>query len=134
MAVTGNTAVASIDEIDGVTYITYEVTETSAAAADEWSIPLPPGGQYTLHLYQAELQSGTGTTIQPEIGIAAAWTVDDLDHVVQASAADASQRISDSVPISIPGDDPPTLYVRSTVDAAADNTIATRITLILGKA
>lgn len=108
-------------------------TETDAAATSEWTIPnsaqLPEFG--TITLYKADLTAGTGTTIQPKVGRATGPTAATMDWVGQISAAAAY--INDATPLRYSGlGDGRVLYIRSTVDAGADNAISTEITIVEG--
>lgn len=103
--------------------------ETEAAAASEWSFDtgLSVGACVSIVHYVGVLVSGTGTTIQPKYGTATGIAA--IDERAEFSAAAAT--VSDASAVSFCTADGK-VYVRSTVDAAADNVVNTRITYVEG--
>lgn len=61
---------------------------------DEFSIPLPQT-PCALELFEAVLVDGDGggANLKPALGTAPGWTIDELDHVVEASTPASSHRI-----------------------------------------
>lgn len=127
-AVTGNTT-PIVRVIDGRLYYVWEITEAEAAAGSEFTLDrVPLVG--TLAVYQAKLTSGTGTTIQPELGNTAAWTDSTIAEQGRISAAAAFINDASGLVVVAPAGK---LYVRSTPNnAAADHAIATRIVIAAG--
>jgi hypothetical protein len=113
----------------GRTIYLVTLTETEAAAGSEATITgLPVKG--TILSYKATLTAGTGTTIDPVIGRAAAFTVSTQNHIASNDAAAAHVHNQDPVRYySSTG----TLYIRSTPNnATADHSITTEILIADG--
>ena len=114
--------------IGGRSHFTVTIAETEAAAGSEWSVP-GLGLRVTIYSYRATLTAGTGTTVNPILGSAAAFTASTQGHI--ATNATTAAHINDQtvlrcyLPTGV-------LYGRSTVDAAADNTVATEIMIVDG--
>jgi hypothetical protein len=103
----------------GSTFLVVTVAEANAAAASEYSIPL---GYQVVELvkYKSTLGAGAGATIQPEIGTATGWSTSTNDHEAKQAAAAAVVNDATQRPIYLPT---AALFVRSCVDAGADNAI-----------
>lgn len=94
------------------------VTETNAGSSDEVGpINVPRRG--TIVRVRSVLVSGSGTSISTEIGRAAGWASGDIDEV-----RPAGENEFDACPYFAPDD---VIYLRSNVDAGADNMIRTEI-------
>ena len=105
-------------------------TETEAASGSEWSVSgLPVVG--TITHYKATLTAGTGTTINPKMGRAAAFVVSTQDHVGTNSTTAA--HINDGSDLRYDKLTAGVLYGRSSPNSAvADHSIATEITVVEG--
>jgi hypothetical protein len=106
------------------------ISETSVGAASEWDVSPPnfPRAGMIVN-FKAVLTAGSGTTIQPSLGRAAAYTAatTDPDFISEQSAAAAS--IADQSAVRFDGGSG-SLYGRSAVDAGADNSITTEILVV----
>lgn len=104
------------------------IVETDAAAGDEAGpIVLPDEGRIVL--FSQKLVSGAGTTTDPRIGRVAGWADQGPDEVARGldTAPGAFHRDASKVPYrSAKGE----LFMRSTVDAGADNKIVTEIEIV----
>jgi hypothetical protein len=128
-AYTGTCTITDVGAPDGRRHWLVSITETEAASGSEATCSnLPVRG--TIVSYKATLTAGTGTTIDPVVGSAAAFTVSTQSHV--ASNDVAAAHISNQDPVryySSTG----TLYIRSTPNnAAADHSITTEILIADG--
>ena len=110
----------------------FKIVETEAAAATEYELQgCPTLGRIVA--FKAELVSGTGTTIQPQIGLATGFTLNQVEHVATAAAAAAFINDVAAIPyvglgaFTVPPTDTSSIFVRSTLDAAADNEVHTFI-------
>lgn len=115
--------------VSGRAVYTVTLTETEAAAGSEATITgLPQRG--TIISYKATLTAGTGTTIDPVGGRAAAFVASTQNHIFSNGTAAAHIHNQDPVRYySSTG----TLYIRSTPNnAAADHTITTEILIVDG--
>ena len=104
------------------------ITETEAAAASEWSVP-GLDLRVTIKSYKVTITAGTGVTVNPILGSAAAFTANTQTHI--ATNTSTAIHINDQTELRC-NLATATLYGRSTVNAAADNTIVTEIMLVEG--
>lgn len=105
----------------------YVITETEVGTTSEWNISIPT--LCTITLFEAELTTaGSAAQIDPDLGLASAWTADTLDEVAENATAGTYVKNDTDIRVTAPGN---TLYGRSTPDDTADE-IVTRITLIVG--
>ena len=113
----------------GRRYFIATLTETEAAAGSEATIAGLPALGRVVDVH-ATLTAGTGTTIDPEGGRAAAWVDLAQDEIWQNGAAAAHISAQPGKPYySATG----TLYWRSTPNSAvADHSIVTQITIAEG--
>ena len=122
-------SVTSVSRIDaGRKVTTYTITETEAAATSEWSLALPDEA-VTITLYEATLTAGTGTTVQPKIGLATNPTANTAGYLDQIATAAAYVRGPENIRVKSGAK---TLYGRSTVDAGSDNSITTVVEVAAG--
>ena len=113
----------------GRRYWVYTIAETEAATGSEFSVgPLPQ--IVTIRSYEATLTAGTGTTLNPQIGNAAGFTVSTQAHI--ATNTTTAAHINDQaetrayLPTGL-------LYCRSNCDdLTADHTIGTAIMVVEG--
>lgn len=77
------------------TFISWTITETGeVAAASEWSIDgVSAPAEVWLHVVDLVNSDGGGTTLRPELGLEAAWTSGEANHLFEAASADAHHRI-----------------------------------------
>jgi len=129
MAYAGTSSVV-FKTISGRRHAIITCSETEAAAASEWSIAL---GHpiWTLKSYKATLTAGTAASINPRLGRAASFVVSTQDHIATQGTTAAHIKNATAVPVVL-SSTTPTLYVRSTVNAGADNSISTEIVLVEG--
>ena len=120
----------------GRTATLYKIVETAVAVATEYSIAAPTFG--TIVSFKSELVSGTGTTIQPILGIATGFTADTFEEISQINTAAAFINDITAIPyalaaaFSAPSQNVGTITIRSTPDAAADNAVTTIIIIVHG--
>lgn len=114
----------------GRRHVTITVRETEAATGSEFSIPgLPPKGKIVS--YKSTLTAGTGTTINPRLGLATGFVDDTQDHL--ATNSTTAGHINDQVQLRYQtADEAGELFINSSVDAGADNTIDTEIMVVEG--
>lgn len=119
----------TLKTIDGRKHAIISVSETLAAAGSEFSVSgLPIVG--TIMHYQVTKTAGTGATVNPKIGRAAAFTVSTQDHVATNTTTAAHINDGTAVKYYSPSG---ILYFRSTPsNAAADHTILTEIVIVEG--
>lgn len=113
-------------------YWIIDVAETEAANASEYQIPaasLPRLGRIVS--IKATKTAGTGATIAPKAGLATGWSANTQAAVYATGTPAAHVFAAPAAPAGHfkQGDG---LYVRSTPDAGADNTIATQIVIVEG--
>ena len=107
-------------------YIAVTIAETDAAAASEATIDL--GVRLaTLVAQRCELDSGTGTTVDPKLAKAAAGTGNDLIAETDTAAAIIDNNGQD-VAFVCGG----SLYHKSVVDAGTDNVVNTEYLFKVG--
>lgn len=122
--------------VAGRLHLRIEIAETEAAAGSEWSYG-DGAGEYlpeigTITSYQAKLTAGTGTTIAPRLGKATGWSDDTQNQITQSPTASAQHHDQSLVRYTAAAGARPAIFGKSTVDAAADNSIATIIELVEG--
>lgn len=120
-------AAVSVTKI-GPEFWSLVVVETEAGAATEAVIQhghLPIGGR--VHRHAATLDSGTGTTIDPVLGVATNPTTDDVIVSNDTAAAAVDNLQAGGVPYLCQTTN--TLYLRSVCDAGSDNVVTHRITI-----
>lgn len=104
------------------------IVELEAATADEAGpIQVPIRGR--IKRVNHELVSGAGTTLDPEWGRKPGWTASTIDEVAADNSAAPAVFISDTEEVpyfSRNGQ----LFLRSGVDAGADNKIVTEIQIV----
>ena len=105
------------------------VTETDAAAASEWSFDLG-APTWKLRSFKTTITVGSGNTVNPILGRAAAFVASTQDHL--ATQAATAVHINDQTPIVLQLGAASTLYARSTVDTGSDSTIVTELVLTEG--
>jgi hypothetical protein len=107
----------------GRRYCIVTVSETGAGASSEATLAgVPECGKIVSVV--ATKTAGAGATIDPEIGRAAAWADGSQDEVWQNGTAAAH---IDQSPERFYFSPTGTLFLRSSVNAAADNAITTQI-------
>lgn len=107
------------------------VVETNVADVNEVEIEGGFPAEGTITSYEADLLAGTGTTINPMLGKAAAFVEDDPDHI--ATQSEAAARINDNTSLQYSGLQDGKLYLQSGANnAAADHNITTRFTVVAG--
>lgn len=114
-------------------YHTFKIVEAEAQATSEWSITVPKVG--TIVLFQADITSGTGTTIQSKVGKATGWSASTVDAISQQAVAAAYLYDTTQIPYSLHGTtdaNQGTMYGRSVVNAGTDNAITTVIVICEG--
>lgn len=115
--------------ISGRRHYIVTISESDASATDEWSVDgLPNIG--TILLYQATLESGTGTTIQPKLGKVTGWTQATQDDITEQASAAA--HVKDQTPVRYVLEAGHQLFGISTVDAGADNVVETVLVIAEG--
>lgn len=113
---------------DGRAMTVFTVAGTSVGASSEFEIDnIPEIG--SIVLFQAELVSGTGTTLQPEIGSVTSWTDDTDDEVDVVDTALAWHNIHTTTHYYAPGN---SLFVRPVPDAGSDNVVAFKVGIVSG--
>jgi hypothetical protein len=106
-----------------------EIVETAAAAASEVPVPgLPQVG--VIRSYEATLVSGAGANINPKGGRAAGFAVSTQNHIFTQGTTAA--HIHDDTPVRYCLAEGGSMYVRSSVNAGADNVIHTRMLITSG--
>ena len=103
------------------------VVETEAANGSEFVVPasaLPAAGEVLSH--KSTLVSGSGATIDPEVGTAAAWTANTQAAMYANGGAAAHVHFVPTAPTGLFRQSTG-LHVRSKVNAGADNVIHTQI-------
>ena len=115
--------------VDGRSYIVYTIIESEARDTSEYELPdVPFIG--TIVLLVSKLVSGTGTTIQPEIGTSSGWTDSTIDEVGRITSAAAFINEGSNLRCAAPEG---SLWVRSSPNnAAADHVIQTVIVVLEG--
>lgn len=113
---------------DGVTYLTWTVVETDAAAATEFALQgVPEVG--TIILVVTDLTTaGSATTMQTELGTVAGWTSEGIGHIAQATGAGSPIRIGQNRRFFQTAG---LLYVRTVANATA-TTVTHTITIAKG--
>ena len=110
----------------GDIYQTYQISETEAGTATEYSIQVPVIG--TITLFQATKTAGSASTLAPKAGLASGWSASTQNAVFARSAA-AHHHDQDAVRYHAPGG---VLYLRTTCDSGSDNSVSTRIIIRAG--
>ncbi len=128
MAYSATVTEASKGADGGRNHWAMSIAETEAAAGSEWSVGGLPK-RVTIFAYKATLTAGTGTTINPILGNAAAFTASTQGHLATNDTTAAHINDQTRLRAYLPTG---TLYGRSTVDADTDNTIATEILIVEG--
>ena len=109
------------------------VAETELAAASEFTVGDTAGEQLprlcTLRSYKATLTAGTGTTVNPTLGNVTGFTVSTQGHIATNDTTAAHIHDNTPVRLHLPTGE---LFVRTTVDAAADNVAATVMVIVEG--
>ena len=128
MAYAGTATIASKGSDGQRGHWAVTIAETEAAAGSEWSVGGLPQ-RVTIFSYKATITAGTGVTVNPIHGNAAAFTASTQGHI--ATNATTAIHINDQTVLRcyLPTG---TLYGRSTVNAGTDNTIATEILIVEG--
>jgi len=117
-----------VDRTQGRQTLTIQISETDAAAASEFSITnLPRMGRIVS--YRVTLTAGSGATVNPKVGTSAAFVVDSQNHV--GSNTTTAAHVNDQVALGYASSDG-RLFVRSSVNAGADNAISTEIVIVEG--
>lgn len=115
--------------VDGRSYIVYTILEAEARDTSEYELEDAPFIG-TIVLCVTKLVSGTGTTIQPEVGTAAAWTDTTIDEVGRITAAAAFINEGSNLRYAAPEG---SLWVRSTPNSVvADHVIETVFVILEG--
>lgn len=125
--------------VDGKEFWTYRIRETDVdIAGSEWEIPgnrMPPT-PCVLSLYEAEITdagASGATTLQPAVGIGAAFPTSGLRHIASTAAAAATIRTETNKKIPGLARTPGNRFRgRSTPDADGVPVITSRITFRLG--
>lgn len=124
--------------VNGSEFWTYTIREADVDAADEWEIPanrMPPT-PCVLTLYEAEITTqapSSATTLQPTVGIGAAFPAAGLRHIGSTSAAAATIRTETEKKIPALARRPGNLIRgRSVPDDDGVGVITSRITFRLG--
>lgn len=103
----------------------WTVAETEAAATSEYTITSFPQVPVSMVFFYAGLTAGSGTTIRPSIQLATgAVNSKSKNFCYQSASATDAQRDRTATPFPLSGG---TLFIRSTVDSASDNSISTEI-------
>jgi len=114
---------------DGVKHYRVRVEETGSRDTTEVACTgLPTYG--TLVSYRADLTAGTGTTIHPILGSAAAFVVSTLDYIGGATATAGFINEQSTTRMHLPAG---ILYLRSAPNSTAtDHAISTEILIVEG--
>ena len=123
-AVTGTSPTSS--NFAGNGYQTYEISETEAGTATEYSIQVPVIG--TITLFQATKTAGSASTLAPKAGLATGWSAS-TQNAVFARSASAHHHDQDVVRYHAPAG---VLYLRTVCDSGSDNSVSTRIIIRAG--
>jgi hypothetical protein len=119
----------STRQVNGRRYVNVTVAETEAGPSSEYTIALVHN-HWTLMNTRVVLGTGTGTTVQPEMGRSAAWlTTDATKHIAAQDTPAASINDPTVKALSLLTGE---LFVRSKVDSGADNVITTELELVEG--
>lgn len=110
------------------------IVETDVGSADEVgpivddNTNVKPPARGTIVRYSIKLISGTGTTVDPEMGNSAVWTTGDaLEEILASNALAPTDEFSDQSVVRY-FDNDRSLFQRSNVnDATGDHAITTRI-------
>lgn len=114
--------------IAGRRHVLVEVVETGAGPTDEWSVEVPPFLELRL-VHTALTTPGSAATVQPELGLEAAWSPG-LEAVVASATPAAVVRVQDAVVVAAPNG---RVFGRSRPDAASGE-IRTRLAWVEGLA
>lgn len=120
--------VARRETHDGKTCTSYSYTETENAAASTASITLDYT-HGTIRSIHQDKTAGTAATLHTVIGRTVSWVVDDANHIVTATATADPIYEQGATHFYAPAK---TLYIRSGVNAGADNAISTEILVCAG--
>ncbi len=105
------------------------VLETGAGSSDTTDfIPVPIKG--TIRGYEATLESGSGSTLNPSIGRTSDFVANTQDHVATSTLTPAIH-LSDQTPLRYYAPEGK-LYFRSGVNSGSDNTITTEVLITEG--
>jgi hypothetical protein len=145
--------------VGGIPHLILRVSETEAASGSEWStvhtavtntvthqpsgvaesIPLAVRERYrvgTVLMVECDRTAGTGTTVQPKLGKAAAWSTGTTSVIYTWDSADAADFVHTVTPVQyafIPTETACHFYGRSTPNSAvADHSITTLILIRSG--
>lgn len=115
--------------VDGRSYLVYTILESEARDTSDYELPgVPFIG--TIVLFVSKLVSGTGTTVQPEIGTSSGWTDTTIDEVGRISVAAAFINEGSNLRYAAPEG---SLWVRSAPNnVATDHAIQTVIVILEG--
>lgn len=115
--------------VDGRSYVVYTIIESEARDSSEYELEdVPIIG--TIVLCVSKLVSGTGTTVQPELGTSSGWTDTTIDEVGRITAAAAFINEGSNLRYAAPEG---SLWVRSTPNSVvADHAIETIIVVLEG--
>ena len=100
-----------------------EILFTSGAAASEHGVELNPGQKITVTRFDTNLEAGTGTAVNPALGIVAAFSSGDFAEKGSDITGAPAARVGTTEKLPIQLTETGILYVQPRVDAAADNTI-----------
>ena len=114
--------------VDGkkCTLVAYTETENAAASTATVDVGMTHGTIRGLH---ADKTSGTAATLHPVIGRTSGWVVDDMNHVLTATATADPVYEQGKTHFYTPTSK---LYVRSGVNAGSDNSISTELLVCAG--
>lgn len=116
--------------IDGVRHAVVSIAETALATATESEIPdVPRAG--TIVSYRATLTGGAGATINPRIGLAAAFALNSQNHLGTNNTTAAHIHDQSEIDYVLPAGQ--SLFIRSNPNAGADNAVSTEILIRAGR-
>ena len=99
-----------------------EILFTSSGTADEFEVTGLPD-LYTIVRLDAVLESGTGATVDPAVGLSTGFSAGDFDEKGSDIDGAPAARVSTASPNPIRGKAGNSLFVQPRVDAFADNVI-----------
>ena len=118
-----------IRRIGGRHFYEWAITETDAATGSEFTLEqVPVFG--TIVSYEATLTAGTGTTVNPRIGIATGFTDSTQNHVGTNSTTAA--HVNDQTILRYYAAGGQLFILNNCDDLTADHSIGTRIMIVEG--
>jgi hypothetical protein len=134
MAYAQSAVTVTNDIINGVKWWHIKFTETEVGVASQWAVlasdtHLPRCG--TITLIKVSATYTTATTVQPAVGRTTGWTANTSAHFGQVSAAAAFINDASGLRFDF-GNNPRTLYGRTTPNAGSDTSTTVELTIVEG--